>query len=123
MKDANEVTINGLDEDSGEMMNPSKLFTIYENGFSYKFVSESTINGTAIYLIDLYPENDEIEYSKIRVQVDKNKMLIKKAEMIGKEGNNYIVLVNNLQTNVPANDNMFVFDAAKHPGVDVIDLR
>jgi len=123
MKDANEVTINGLDEDSGEMMNPSKLFTIYENGFSYKFVSESTINGTAMYLIDLYPENDEIEYSKIRVQVDKNKMLIKKAEMIGKEGNNYIVLVNNLQTNVPANDNMFVFDAAKHPGVDVIDLR
>ncbi len=123
MKDANEVSVSELDEESGEMMNPSKLFTIYENGFSYKFVEEKTVEGVGVYIIDLFPETDAIEYSKIRIQVDKQKMLIKKAEMIGKEGNNYIVKVNDLKTNVTADEKSFVFDSAKYPGVEVIDLR
>ncbi|MGD9930414.1 MAG: outer membrane lipoprotein carrier protein LolA [Mangrovibacterium sp.] len=119
MKDANEVSIAGLDEDSGEMMNPSKLFTIYEEGFNYKFVEETA----DMYVIDLFPQTNAIEYSKIRIQVDKKQMLIKKAEMVGQEGNNYIVKVNDLKTNVPAEDSAFVFDKSKHPGVEVIDLR
>jgi len=122
-KDANEVNISSMDDESSEMMNPSKLFTIYEEGFQSRFVEEATAGGIPVYVIDLFPENQELEYSKIRVQIDKQQMLIKSAEMVGKEGNNYIVRVNNLKTNVPADDRLFVFDAAKYPGVEEIDLR
>ena len=123
MKDANEVSIASADDESTEMMNPSRLFTIYEHGFNYRFVEEKTIDGLPVYVIDLFPENDSIEYSKIRIQVDKQRMLIKKAEMTGKEGNNYIINVNDLKTNVPADDKLFIFDAGKHPGVETVDLR
>lgn len=123
MKDANEVNISSIDDESSEMMSPSKLFTIYEEGFNYRFVEESTAGINPVYVIDLFPETKEIEYSKIRVQIDKQQMLIKSAEMVGKEGNNYIIRVNNLQTNVPADDRLFVFDAAKYPGIEKIDLR
>ncbi|WP_372773850.1 outer membrane lipoprotein carrier protein LolA [Mangrovibacterium sp.] len=123
MKDANEVTISPLDDETGEMMNPSKIFTIYEDGFSYRFVEEKVIEGKNSYLIDLFPENDDIEYSKIRILIDKEKLLIRKAEMYAQEGNVYIIRVNDFKTDVQAPDAMFSFDKAKHPGVDVIDLR
>jgi len=123
MKDANEVTVAEIDEDSGELMNPSKLFTIYEHGFNYKFIEETTVEGTVVYVIDLLPQTKSMDYSRVRIYIDKQKMLIKKAEMIGQEGNNYIVKVNDLKTNVAADDYVFVFNAAKHPGVEVIDLR
>lgn len=123
MKDANEVTVSSVEDEAAEMMNPSKLFTIYEEGFNYRFVEETTAGGKTVYVIDLFPQKNEAEYSKVRVQVDKQQLLIKSAEMIGKEGNNYTVRVNNLQTNVPADDKLFVFDQARHPGVAKVDLR
>jgi outer membrane lipoprotein-sorting protein len=123
MNDANEVSITSMEDESAEMMNPSKLFTIYEEGFNYRFVGETTAGGKQVYVIDLFPQTKEIEYSKIQVQIDKQQMLIKSAEMIGKEGNNYTVRVNNLKTNVPAEDRIFVFDTAKYPGVEEVDLR
>ncbi|MGV8090311.1 MAG: outer membrane lipoprotein carrier protein LolA [Mangrovibacterium sp.] len=123
MKDANEVSINSMEDETAEMMNPSKLFTIYEKGFNYQFVQETTVGGKQVYVIDLFPQTKETEYSKIRVQIDKQQMLIKSAEMIGKEGNNYTIRIDNLKTNVPADDRTFVFDAAKHPGVEEVDLR
>jgi outer membrane lipoprotein-sorting protein len=123
MKDAGEVTVADADDEMNELMDPSKIFTIYEEGFNYKFVEEKTVAGTPVYVIDLFPEDEEIEYSKIRIQIEKQRMLIKNAEMIGKEGNNYIVKVEDLKTNVTANDSDFVFDKGKYPNVEVIDLR
>ncbi|KOH44338.1 LolA family protein [Sunxiuqinia dokdonensis] len=123
MKDAGEVTVAEADDEMNEMMDPSKLFTIYEEGFDYQFVEEKTIDGTPVYVIDLIPEDQQIEYSRIRIQVDKNRMLIRQADMIGHEGSNYIVVVEDLKTNVPASAADFEFDPGKHKGVEVIDLR
>lgn len=123
MKDANEVNVNAMDGESGEMMNPSKLFTIYEHGFNYKFVEEKVIDGKASYIIDLFPQTKEIEYSKIRLQIDKEKSVIRKAEMIGKDGNTYTIKINDFKTNLPAADALFSFDKTKYPGVHVVDLR
>ncbi|WP_321286037.1 outer membrane lipoprotein carrier protein LolA [uncultured Sunxiuqinia sp.] len=123
MKDAGEVTIADADDEMNEMMDPSKLFTIYEEGFAYKFVEEKTVGGQEAYVIDLFPDDKEIEYTKIRIQIDKKRMLIMKAEMIGSEGNNYIVEVKNIETDVPATTADFKFDPLKHPDVEKIDLR
>jgi len=123
MKDANEVTISPIDSESGEMMNPSKIFTIYESGFNYKFVEEKLVAGKGVYVIDLFPQTKEIEYSKIRIEIEKDRMLIRRADMFAKEGNVYVVNVKDLKTNVEAPDVIFNFDKAKHPGVEVVDLR
>lgn len=123
MKDASEVTVADVDDEMNEMMDPSKLFTIYEEGFDYQFIEEKTVDGVPVYIIDLIPDDEEIEYTKIRIQIDKNRMLIRQAEMIGREGNNYIVLVEDLKTNVPATAAAFEFDPTKHKNVEVIDLR
>jgi len=123
MKDAGEVTVADADDEMNEMMDPSKLFTIYEEGFDYQFVEERTVSGTPLYVIDLIPESEEIEYTKIRIQIDKNRMLIRQAEMIGREGSNYIVAVEDLKTNVPVSAGDFEFNQTKYKDVVVFDLR
>lgn len=123
LKDANEVTVAEAGDEMNELMDPSKLFTIYEQGFDYKFIEEKNSDGVPVYMIDLFPEDEEIEYTKIRIQIEKKRMLIKKAEMIGRDGNNYIVEVVNLKTNVPTSDSDFVFNTDQVKDIEIIDLR
>ncbi len=123
MKDANEVSIAEFDDEMNEMMDPSKIFTIYEEGFTYQFVEEKTSNGKAAYVIDLFPEDEEMEYSKMRIEIEKARMLVSKATMIGREGSNYIVQVDKFTTNSPVSEDSFTFRPEKYPDIEVIDLR
>ncbi|MDB4584843.1 outer membrane lipoprotein carrier protein LolA, partial [Draconibacterium sp.] len=43
MKDGNQVTISNLEDTGNDLMDPSSLFTIYEQGFKSKFVEEKKV--------------------------------------------------------------------------------
>ena len=120
---SNEVNISNLDESTDELMDPSKIFTIYENGFNYKYVGESIEGGVPVYVIDLTPQKPSGEIRNIKIMIDKQKMLIRGANMIGKDGNNYIVSVSQFKTDGVYTDSDFVFDARKYKGIEVVDMR
>lgn len=123
MKEANEVNVSNLNGDTDEMMDPSKVFTMYQKGFNFKYIGEEVKNGKAVYVIELIPTVAKGSYSQITMHVDKAKMLICYARMKGKDGNMYTVAVNQFKTDKAFDDAYFTFNAAKHPGVDVIDMR
>ena len=124
MEDANEVSITTVDDETTVMMNPARLFTIYQQGFTNRFVEEKNVDGVAVYIIDLLPDEEEsFEYEKIRIQIDKNHMLIRNALMVGHDGNNYIVKVENIKKNIPVDDKIFTFNKTNYPGVEEVDLR
>ena len=123
MAEANEVSISELNGDNSDMMDPSKVFTIYQKGFNYKFVNEATLNGNAVYVIDLVPQKADMEYKTITLNIDKAKMMICNAVMQGKDGNIYTVKVDQFKTDKPFSDSFFAFDASKHPNIEVSDMR
>jgi outer membrane lipoprotein-sorting protein len=123
MVNSNEVSISNLDEDTEDLMDPSKIFTIYERGFNYKFAGESVDGGIPVYNIDLTPQKPNGDIQKIRIMVDKRKMLIRSANMSGKDGNKYLVSVNQFNTNGVYKDSDFVFDPKKIKGIEVVDMR
>ena len=123
MVNSNEVSIANLDEDTDDLMDPSKIFTIYERGFNYKFVSESVEGGVPVYYIDLTPQKPAGDIQKIKIMIDKQKMLIRGADMTGKDGNKYNVLVNELKTDGVYKDADFVFDPKKYKGIEIVDMR
>ena len=45
------------------------------------------------------------------------------AKVLNKNGTNLIYTVEKFTPDAPALDNLFTFDNAKHPGVEVVDLR
>jgi len=123
MRDANEVSINNAGGGNTDLLDPSTIFQVYEKGFASKFVEEKTVAGNVFYVIDLSPENNQIEFSKIRVMIDKTNLMIHSAVMDGKDGNTYKIEISKLETNKPVDDSSFVFDVSKHPGVEKIDYR
>lgn len=124
MKDANEVNISTLDEDEETVFNPAKMLTIYETGFKYKFIQERFEAGHALYIIDLYPVDVEnSDYSRVRLEIDKDKNQIHKINYFSKDENRFIIMVKEFTINPDLNDSLFTFDKSKYPGVEVVDMR
>ncbi len=123
MKEAGEVNITEPDPEDEETLNPATIFTIYETGFKYRYIGEKTEKGKTFYEIDLYPENRDKPYSRIKLRILKDDLTLYSLRQVGKDGNNYTVVVKSMKTNIPLDDSVFTFDTAKHPDVDVIDMR
>ena len=123
MVNSNEVSISSLDESTDDLMDPSKIFTIYERGYNYKFVNESVDGTVPVYNIDLTPQKPSGDIQKIRIMIDKSKMLIRGANMTGKDGNAYSVAITQMKTDGVYKDSDFVFDAKKYKGIEVVDMR
>lgn len=123
MTNSNEVTIANLDESTDELMDPAKIFTIYEKGFNYKFLSETVDAGVPVYNIELTPQKPSGDIQKIKLMIDKQKMLIHGAVMNGKDGNVINVIVTQLKTDGVYTDSDFVFDSKKFKGIEVVDMR
>ncbi|MBK8806902.1 MAG: outer membrane lipoprotein carrier protein LolA [Bacteroidales bacterium] len=124
MKSANEVNISTVEVGGEDVFNPATMLTIYEKGFKYKFIQERFEAGRALYVIDLFPEKvDKTSYSKIRLNIDKDKSQIVQLQYFSKDENRFIIDVKKFEPNVALNDALFVFDKTKYPGVEVVDLR
>lgn len=123
MINSNEVSISNLDEETDDLMDPSKIFTLYDRGFNYKFINESVDGSIPVYNIDLIPQKPSGDIQKIRIMIDKSKMLIRGAYMTGKDGNAYNVAINQIKTNGVHKDSDFIFDPGKYKGIEVIDMR
>jgi outer membrane lipoprotein-sorting protein len=123
MTNSNEVTIADLDESTDELMDPAKIFTIYEKGFNYKFIGETVEGGVPVYNIELIPQKPSGDIQKIKLMIDKQKMLIHGAVMTGKDGNVVNVIVTQLKTDGVFADSDFIFDSKKFKGIEVVDMR
>lgn len=121
--EAEEVNISEPDPEDEETLNPATIFTIYEKGFKYKYVGEGSENGKEFYEIDLYPENRDKPYSRIKLRILKDDMTLYTLRQVGKDGNIYTVVVKSMKTNLPFDDSTFAFDTNANPDVDVIDMR
>jgi outer membrane lipoprotein-sorting protein len=123
MKNGNQVTISNFDDESSELMDPSALFTIYERGFDSKFIAEKKVGGRAVFVIDMFPDSDEHDVSKITLLIDKATYMIHSAKLFGNDGNLYAIELRKMVTNKDFSDSEFIFDASKFKDVEIIDFR
>lgn len=122
MKDAAEVSITDAGNDEEGMLNPAKIFSIYEEGFNYAFLGESISNNKKIFKIDLIPTEVK-EFSRVILDIDKDQFQIVNATMFGTDGNQYTIKVSKMETTKSYPLSIFVFDDKKYQGINVIDMR
>jgi outer membrane lipoprotein carrier protein len=110
-KDAKEVTIKNFDPSNDEM-NPAKIFTMYENGYKYKYVKEEKVGTATCHQIDLYPtvKPEKKKFHTVKLYVDKAKKQIVQLRMMMKDGGQQVYEVKGLKANAELSDNLFVFD-------------
>jgi len=117
---ANEVTISDVDN-SNQGITPQRLFTnFYDNDFIYKLNGNKTIGGKSLAEIELTPTDKRKNFFKVYVYVDQAQQMIVSSKIFENSGNVYEYSISNLKTNIALDDAMFVFNKAKHPGVDEI---
>lgn len=121
LKADNEVQLSEID-DSSTALNPAKIFTMYEKGFKYVYLGETTIGGKKYQNIELAPLQTR-SFSKIKLRIDKVNKQISNIVVNDKNGNVYTYLIKSFIPNVKVSDTIFSFNPKAHPGVDVVDLR
>ncbi len=122
-KAANEVTITNFDGGQGTIT-PQKLFTdFYDKDFLYKLNGEKKVGNKTLQEIELTPVDKSKAFHKVYVYVDKATKAISSTKVLEKNGNKYTYSVLNMNTKANVPDDTFVFNKAKYPGVEEVDLR
>lgn len=122
-KSVNEVTISSLDE-SGGMITPQKLFTnFYDKDFLSVYNGEKKVGARTIQEIEMTPTDKGKAFHKVYIQIDKVAKSIYSTRVLENGGNRYTYTVTNMKTNQAIADDTFVFNKAKYPGVEEVDLR
>jgi outer membrane lipoprotein-sorting protein len=123
IEEAEEVQINNVpkDEEADDFISPTKILTLWEKGFNYKYDKESTLNGNKVDIINLYPEEaEEKSYHTIKLYVDKAKMEIAQIVIKGKDGTDFTYKISSFQANKEIPASSFTFS---NGSFEVIDLR
>jgi outer membrane lipoprotein carrier protein len=121
LKDINEVQINDYEPNQSEIT-PANMFTIYHSDFNYMMNTNENIGNISCKVVDLMPKDKTKPYFKIRLWID-SKNNIKQLKMFDKNGTRYTYKVNILNTAQKLEDSFFIFDAKKHAGIHIEDLR
>jgi outer membrane lipoprotein carrier protein len=122
-KSSNEVTITKFDPSAKTITPQSLLTNFYDKDFLYKLNDEQKEGTRILQEIEMTPIDKNKSFHKVYVYVDKAKQGIYSTKVLDKNGNKYTYTVNSLNGTAPVNDQLFIFDKTKYPGVEEVDLR
>jgi outer membrane lipoprotein carrier protein len=122
-KSTNEVTINKVDP-AIKTITPERFFTdFYDKDFLYKLNGDVKQGTKSLQEIELTPVDKTKNFYKVYLYVDKNTKMIYSLKSLEKNGTQDIITVNKLNGNTMISEDLFVFNKAKYPGVEEVDLR
>jgi outer membrane lipoprotein carrier protein len=110
------------ENEDGGMVSPTKLLTIWEKGFTYKYIKETTLDGKAAHHINLFPKDPaKSKFHTVILKVDKETNEIKTVYIKGKDGTNMKYVLTKFEKNGTIPASTFTFDRSKHPDVECYD--
>jgi len=124
-----EPAVNDCYVDDAEMMaedgmDPSKLFTIWEDDFKNEWKGTATVNGEALTQINLYPlAGDDKPFHTIQLYISEKDLELRRAIVKGREGTDVTYDVSSFKPQAVVPASTFTFDPAKFPGVNIVDNR
>lgn len=121
-KELNECQKETYNPNSGNGVNPSKIFTIWEKGFLYASDGSYKKGTTEIEKVKLTPTDKSKPYFLMNLEVDKTAKTVQSLKVSFKAGNKQTYTVTTQTPNTTIADTNFEFNAANYPGVEIIDL-
>lgn len=124
-----EPAVNDCYVDDAEMMaedgmDPSKLFTIWEDDFKNEWKGTATVNGEELTQINLYPlAGDDKPFHTIQLYISEKDLELRRAIVKGREGTDVTYDVSSFKPQAAVPASTFTFDPAKFPGVNIVDNR
>lgn len=109
-----EVIIQDPSNSEEETLTPSKMFSFYKNGYTYKMGELKNIKGIKIQYVQLTPIDSNSEISSILVGIDVKTKHIYNVIETGQNSTVTTLEVRTFKTNQPISENLFIFDLSKY---------
>ena len=109
-----EVIIQNPSKNKDETITPSKMFSFYKNGYTFKMDALKTVKGVKIQYVKLTPIDSNSEIKSVLVGVDANTKHINDIIETGKNGTTTTLNIRSFKTNQPISENLFIFDRVKY---------
>ena len=123
VKETNEVNVQDYDAGASGDFNPTKIYSMYKKGFNYTYLREQKAGGRTTDVIELKPEKKNTQISSVQISVDRGDKAVRNWQILDKNGKQTTYTISKFTPNPNLPDAYFVFDKAKYPGVEVVDLR
>ena len=125
-KESNDCYIEDAEMLAEQGIDPSKIFTIWEDDFKNEWMGVRTLEGRELVQVNLYPTGDEAlekAYHTIQLFIDKSALEVVQLVIKGRSGVDTDYQINSFKTgmNIPAST--FLFTESDFPGVTMIDNR
>ena len=121
LKESNELQIMEYDS-LDDMISPNKLFTIYEEGYKESYIELKKESDLTLHIIDLFPIESNA-FQKIQLQINSEKIQLHNIILFDKNGGSFTYLITKFTTDANLDDNLFKFNPAEYPEIEIIDLR
>ncbi len=118
----NECYLDDMETMREEGMDPSQLFTVWEEDFRREWMGRAQIGDKNCAHVNLYAGEDK-PYHTLQLFIDDTALEIVRIVMKGREGSDVTYTVTSFSTSLEVKPGMFTFPVDKHPGVDLIDNR
>jgi len=109
-----EIIIQNPSKDSDETLTPSKMFSFYKNGYTYKMDELKIVKGVKIQYVKLTPIDSNSEILNILIGVDIKTKHIYDVIETGENGTITTLQVRTFKTNQAISEKLFIFDIAKY---------
>lgn len=119
--DIKEVQINEVSDDEG--FTPQKLLSNYTEDFIPKREKDVMLGVRAAYSIKLKPKVDDAMVKNAVLLIDKRTKQLLSFVFHDFEGNSFTYNIKDFVTDTELPKDVFTFDTAQYPNVEVIDMR
>lgn len=121
----NEVIILKNDLTQVDLVeNPMAFFTSLSKGYTYADKAKSSnYNNIPVWVVDLFPINKRLGYTKISLLIDKRNDAPVRIVYVMKNGESLAVNITKFAEQKPWGKDHFKFDSGKHKGLRVSDMR
>lgn len=109
-----EVIIQNPSKNKEETITPSKMFSFYKTGYTFKMDALKTVKGVKIQYVKLTPIDSNSEIKSVLVGIDANTKHIYNIIETGENGTTTTLNIRSFKTNQPISENLFIFDRAKY---------
>jgi len=112
--DNEEVNISNNEENSENTITPSKFYSFYQNGYTFKMLGAKSEGIKKLEFVQLNPIDTDSDTEKIVIGIDSKKNQIENITETGKNGTQTILSVKKFLSNQTLPEDTFKFDSKKY---------
>lgn len=109
-----EINISKYVPEDDNTITPSKMFTFYENGYTYKWDIAQNVKGRQIQYVKLTPIDNKADVKNILLGIDTQTKHIYNLILTQDNGTKITMTVQSFKTNQPLSKNLFTFNESRY---------